>query len=116
MKYTIKGKEYTEFDINLRCAEIEGFEFSSDNVEVMAFDHLQSLITGCDEFEVYVPCTDWHDAGHIVDKCFDELNDIWLKKDGKTYISLWKSLVEIHNCTKLVAACICYIEINEAAL
>ena len=120
MTYTINGKEYTEFDINLRCAEIEDFEFSSDNVEVMAVDHLQSLITGCDEFEVYVPCTDWHDAGHIVDKCFDELMSIKDERGCGTWTHWdhvkWQRLMNEHNCTKLVAACICYIEINEAAL
>jgi hypothetical protein len=119
MKYTINGKEYTEFDINKRCAEIEGIKFSSDNVEVMAFDHLQSLITGCDEFEVYVPCTDWHDAGHIVDKCWDELMKLTETFDDGIADGLctrWEMLMENHNCTKLVAACICYIEINETAL
>jgi hypothetical protein len=118
MTYTINGKEYTEFDINLRCAEIEGFEFSSDNVEVMAFDHLQSLITGCDEFEVYVPCTDWHDAGHIVDKCWDDLMKLTETFDDGIafYCTRWEYLMDYDKCTKLVAACICYIEINEAAL
>jgi hypothetical protein len=121
MTYTINGKEYTEFDINLRCAEIEGFKFSSDNVEVMAFDHLQSLITGCDEFEVYVPFTDWHDAGHIVDKCWDELIEVVdcmgheITNDDIGWCK-WSYLMAQHNCTKLVAACICYIEINEAGL
>jgi hypothetical protein len=28
----------------------------------------------------------------------------------------WDFLIKKHTCTKLVAACICYIEINEAAL
>jgi hypothetical protein len=110
----INGKEYTEFDINLRCAEIEGLELISDDVEVMAFDYLESLIAGEDKFEVYVPCTDWHDAGHIVDKCFDELTGFVFIEDD--YIVRWNLLMNRHNCTKLVAACICYIEINEAAL
>ena len=107
MKYTINGKEYTEFDINLRCAEIEGLELISDDVEVMAFDYLESLIAGEDKFEVYVPCTDWNDAGHIVDKCWDEL----IFADYRRNVT-WEMLMEKHNCTKLVAACICYIEIN----
>jgi hypothetical protein len=110
MTYTINGKEYTEFDINLRCAEIEGLELISDDVEVMAFDYLESLIAGEDKFEVYVPCTDWNDAGHIVDKCWDEL----IFADYRRNVT-WEMLMEKHNCTKLVAACICYIEINEAA-
>jgi hypothetical protein len=113
MKYTINGKEYTEFDINLRCAEIEGLELISDDVEVMAFDYLESLIAGEDKFEVYVPCTDWNDAGHIVDKCWDELMVVNLTDD---YYARWECIMSKHNCTKLVAACICYIEINEAAL
>jgi hypothetical protein len=115
MKYTINGKEYTEFDINLRCAEIEGLELISDDVEVMAFDYLESLIAGEDKFEVYEPCTDWNDAGHIVDKCFNELNESILRNGGRRK-SHWQDTMKTHNCTKLVAACIFYIEINEAAL
>jgi hypothetical protein len=111
MTYTINGKEYTEFDINLRCAEIESLELISDDVEVMAFDYLESLIAGEDKFEVYEPCADWSDAGHIIDKCWDEL--IFVDCRGNL---TWEMLMEKHNCTKLVAACICYIELDEAAL
>jgi hypothetical protein len=114
MTYTINGKEYTEFDINLRCAEIEGLELISDDVEVMAFDYLESLIAGEDKFEVYEPCTDWNDAGHIVDKCFDELMEVlYVSRETNRQ---WDFLIKKHNCTKLVAACICYIEINESTL
>jgi hypothetical protein len=114
MKYTINRKKYTEFDINLRCAEIEGLELISDDVEVMAFDYLESLIAGEDKFEVYEPCTYWNDAGHIIDKCWDELNQF---VSGKQRMETkWIFTMQKHNCTKLVAACICYIEINESKL
>jgi hypothetical protein len=119
MKYTINGKEYTEFDINLRCAEIEGLELISDDVEVMALDYLESLIAGEDKFDVYVPCTDWNDAGHIVDKCWDELMKLTETYDDGVADGLctrWEYLMDYDKCTKLVAACICYIEINESAL
>jgi hypothetical protein len=122
MTYTINGKEYTEFDINLRCAEIEGLELISDDVEVMAFDYLESLIAGEDKFEVYVPCTDWNDAGHIVDKCFDELTlDVGYDGEEPQHYSevfgiKWNYIMKQHNCTKLVAACICYIDCNEGKL
>jgi hypothetical protein len=119
MTYTINGNEYTELGINKRCAEIEGIKFMSDDVEIMVIDHLQSLISGDDEFEVYDPCTDWTDASHIIDKCWDELMKLTETFDDGTADGLctrWEYLMNYDNCTKLVAACICYIEINEAAL
>jgi hypothetical protein len=115
MTYTINGKEYTELGINKRCAEIECIKFMSDDVEIMVIDHLQSLISGQDEFEVYDPCTDWTDASHIIDKCWDELMELVYSKNEKL-TTRWNHIQHAFNCTKLVAACICYIEINEAAL
>jgi hypothetical protein len=101
MKYTINGKEYTEWRINTAIAE-KIYGYPSDK------DIKRLVIERRIDF-----CNNWKDAGVVIEKCWDELNDIWLEKDGKTYISLWKYLVQKHNCTKLVAACICFIEINE---
>jgi hypothetical protein len=85
MTYTINGKEWTEFDINERCAELMAHE-------------------------VVNYCRSAHYAWTIIDKCWDELMQV-------LYVSRltnrqWDFLIKKHNCTKLVAACICYIEIN----
>jgi hypothetical protein len=108
--YTINGKEYTEFDINKRCADLLGAPISFSRLPSKIFK--LSVNTGGFTDEVNY-CKNPVDTWPIIEKCWDELNDIWLEKDGKTYISLWKHLVKKHNCTKLVAACICFIEINE---
>ena len=88
MTYTINGKEWTEFDINERCAELMAHE-------------------------VVNYCRSAHYAWTIIDKCWDELMVVHLTDD---YYARWECIMSKHNCTKLVAACICYIEINEAAL
>jgi hypothetical protein len=115
--YTINGKEYTEFDINRRCAELLAWESEPNvkSVELGGEGHNCFWVehVGFSAFLVQAYCNNITDAWPIIEKCWDELNDIWLEKDGKTYISLWKYLVQKHNCTKLVAACICFIEINE---
>jgi hypothetical protein len=92
MTYTINGKQYTESDINERCAEIM---------------KVTVLIVRRD----YKPCNNPSDTDAIIDKCLDELT-------GFTYIDnnfivRWNLLMNRHNCTKLIAACICLIELNE---
>ena len=112
-EYTINGKQYTKLDINKRCAELEDTEGEciDDGVEIMVKDRLQSMIDGKDTFRVYDPCSDWSDAGHLIDKCFDELAGFVFIEDN--YIVRWNLLMNRHNCTKLVAACICFIEMHE---
>jgi hypothetical protein len=107
----INGKEYTEFDINLRCAVLMGIEYELNDIYVMTIDEVASIETGTDEFMEYCPCHSPADADSIIDKCWDEL----IFADYRRNVT-WEMLMEKHNCTKLVAACICYIEINEAAL
>jgi hypothetical protein len=128
MTYTINGKEYTEFDINLRCAELLGLIVQTE---------YQKLIGFTEEFHKIYPNTIWcakiDDRGDqvepwqqmiftrcpentwpIIDKCFDELMEVlYVSRETNRQ---WDFLIKKHNCTKLVAACICYIEINEAAL
>jgi hypothetical protein len=114
MKCTINGKEYTEFDINLRCAELKEFKLCEGQHYKSALAH---RVDGF--LEVYDPCNNWNDAGAIIDKCWDELmdytNDKGLKpiSDEDIFWTRWESLINRHKCTKLVAACICYIELNE---
>jgi hypothetical protein len=109
MKYTIDGKEYTEFDINLRCAELLGIK-----VEYPMFNEVpyhRWFDSNGINLKVLDLCNNPSDTDAIIDKCWDEL----IFADYRRNVT-WEMLMEKHNCTKLVAACICYIEINEAAL
>jgi hypothetical protein len=93
MTYTINGKEYTEFDINKRCAELMAHE-------------------------VVNYCRSAHYAWTIINKCWDELIEVVdcmgheITNDDIGWCK-WSYLMAQHNCTKLIAACICYIELNE---
>jgi hypothetical protein len=114
MTYTINGKEYTEFDINLRCAELLGFEIKQTsmvdegNIFVIDMsDHLGELYRRVPQY-----CSNPADTDAIIDKCFNELNESILRNGGRRK-SHWQDTMKTHKCTKLVAACICYIEMQE---
>jgi hypothetical protein len=132
MTYTINGKPYTEFDINKRCAELMGFEvldekaLASKQHESFRQDTLNNCwivpVTQAASYKKsarYSPCTWIADTWPIIEKCWDELfdytNDAGLKPISYEDIfwTKWESLKNKHNCTKLVAACICLIELNE---
>tara|TARA_R110000851_G_scaffold26078_1_gene74309 strand:- start:1898 stop:2233 length:336 start_codon:yes stop_codon:yes gene_type:complete len=105
MTYTINGKPHTEFDINKRCAELMGVA-----VLIGKWKTVDYLMLECG-FSDYNPCNDPSDTDAIIDKCWDELmctvtdwNDVNIPK--------WECLIEKHNCTKLIAACICLIEME----
>jgi hypothetical protein len=104
MTYTIKGKQYTELDINKRCAEILGLK-----VELTFSDWMKKEWCG-DGQRLKSYCTNWGDAGPIIDKCWDELMAIYHEL---YYLTKWERIISIHDCTKLTAACICLIELNE---
>ena len=112
MTYTIKGVEHTEFDINKRCAELMGFDFRVQNGKVLPDNPAQVISRLSD---VYEPCREIQDTDAIIDKCFDELNESILRNGGRRK-SHWQDTMHKHNCTKLIAACICYIEIKEDKL
>jgi hypothetical protein len=122
MTYTINGKEWTKADINKRCAELMGIEYELNDIYVMVSDTVTSIETGVDEFMEYCPCYSPSDTDAIIDKCWDELmQDVGFDgEDDPDYDyrfgTRWQYIIEEHKCSKLVAACICYIEINEAAL
>jgi hypothetical protein len=106
MTYTINGKEWTEFDINKRCADIMNLIYriyGDGTVHKGIFD------LSADKY--FCPCNSPSDTDAIIDKCWDEL----IFADYRRNVT-WEMLMEKHECTKLVAACICYIEINEPAL
>ena len=110
MTYTINGKEWTKSNINERCAELEG-----KNLPEYQPARNSGYNIGNEEFYIgYNPCQNPSDTNAIIDKCWDELNQF---VSGKQRMETkWIFTMQKHNCTKLVAACICYIEINEAAL
>jgi hypothetical protein len=111
MTYTINGKQYTEFDINKRCAEIfygdryiDFHDFAYDGHSVIYLEYGMELRTE------YKPFSKISEAWPIIEKCWDELMAV---KYEYCVLSRWQYLRHEHNCTKLVAACICLIELNE---
>ena len=110
MTYTINGKEWTEFDINKRCAELLGLEVSKE--QWMHYgDRDENLVLIGKVRDSYAvnytrnPADTWH----IIEKCWDEL--MCSMYDGHIH---WVDLTQEHQCTKLTAACICLIEENKA--
>jgi hypothetical protein len=107
MTYTINGKEWTEDEINNAITEIRIAKLDMDSgynrfmAEAM---RLQPLCYTRNPLET--------DA--IIDMCWDELIKVlYVSRETNRQ---WDFLIKKHKCTKLVAACICYIEINETAL
>jgi hypothetical protein len=109
MTYTISGKQYTESDIHKRCAELMGIEYELSDIYVMVSDTVASIETGVDEFMEYCPCYSPSDTDAIIDKCWDELTSVACIS---THNIEWHQMMLKHKCTKLVAACICLIELN----
>jgi hypothetical protein len=103
MTYTINGKQYTESDINKRCAELMG-------VHVEVKGTINDMYLDKDQDEEYSPCINPSDTDAIIDKCLGELLAIYHEL---YYHTNWERIIKTHNCTKLVAACICLIELNE---
>jgi hypothetical protein len=127
MKYTINGKEYQEFDINKRCADLMGFEVL-DEFTLAATQHKSYrkatlnncwIATGNNSASVssakYNPYNNPSDTDAIIDKVWDELIEpIFITKDGfEWYQARWNLIMERHNCSKLIAACIWLIELND---
>jgi hypothetical protein len=106
VKYTINGKEYTEFDINVRCGELMGYVIEDPLFNGQPY--VRFLSNGKIHLSVYEPTTNPLHTWSIIEKCWSAL--FYPKKHNLTF---WGHLIKQHNCTKLVAACICFIEINE---
>jgi hypothetical protein len=115
MTYTINSKQYTESDINERCARIDPYVFkvhgpypsiseSAVHIEGRHGKYGNLYEVGFD------PCNNPADTDAIIDKCWDELMTV---KYEYCVLSRWQYLRHEHKCTKLVAACICLIELNE---
>ena len=124
MTYTINGKEYLEFDINKRCAEIL---YPKHNVQMSGFgDSLNysknrrgvyiELPDGSGSVtDLFTPCMNPSDTWPIIEKCWDRLMTI-VDDSGRIsydkFYTRWEFLMDKHNCTKLVAPCICFIEVS----
>ena len=113
MKYTINNKEYTEFDINKSCAELR-YKNTNCAVEtkggIVFIDN--SMVCKLRE---YNPCNNPQDTDAIIDKVFNCLLEsvTCYHKDTAEWEEIrWNYIIQKHNCTKLVAACICFIEMN----
>jgi hypothetical protein len=121
MKYTINGKEYTEFDINKRCGELMNLSLEYPLFNDEPYHRFSS--NGKIHLGVYEPTTNPLHTWPIIEKCWAELNE-WYTTKGETLMdedsifdlfgTRWEYLMYMRNCTKLVAACICFIEISEA--
>jgi hypothetical protein len=110
MTYTINGKQYTELDINLRCAELMDLKDVHENNGRVFFTSLE-----LQSKRAFEPCSDPTDTDAIIDKCWYELFKLVFFKNVQGFEcceSRWNCIMKIHNCTKLIAACICYIELN----
>ena len=139
MTYTINGKEYSELGINQRCAELikpkhSGYKYVKvlenytpwrDILEIgitsdcCVIKYLTISKPNMDMWSMYDACNSPTHTWPIINKCWDELNKVNVSYDstGRMITSTkWNSIMIGHNCSKLIAACICYIEINEAAL
>jgi hypothetical protein len=121
MTYTINGKEYTELDIKKKCAELHlpcDYEINENDksIDLIVVQTWLGAHGQPDERTVkygsFDPCTNWNDAGPIIEKCWDELNESTLRNGGRRK-SRWQDTMQQHNCTKLIAACICLIESKE---
>mgnify|MGYP003636227413 CR=1 FL=1 len=111
MTYTINGKEWGIYGINKRCAEILAWD-SEHNVKSVEFEANCFWVehVGFSAFPVQNYCNNPSDTDAIIDKCWDELMVVHITDD---YYARWECITNEHNCTKLVAACICLIELNE---
>jgi hypothetical protein len=117
--YTINGKPYTEFDINKRCAELLGIKVSKEQYMHFGDRDENVVITGSGGPELSSAvdyCNNPSDTDAIIDKCWDELLKSMFLKNVHGFEfreAKWNCIMIKHNCTKLIAACICYIELNE---
>jgi hypothetical protein len=112
MTYTINGKEWTKDEINLAIAEVNilSLDMSESMDRVVASQMRRNPPNYCQN-----PA----DTDAIIDKCWNELMSTKDARGCGTWTHWdtikWQRIMFKHNCTKLIAACICYIEINESA-
>lgn len=113
MKYTINGKEYSEFDIKKRCAEIvfdQDWWWKGEDVFIKIEGF--ALVEGVR----YDPCNNPADTWPIIESINDGLFGL-VDEDGEDYLychyTRWEHVEEKYKCSKLIAACICLIKWSE---
>jgi hypothetical protein len=114
MTYTINGKQYTKSDINKRCADLMGIKVEYPMFNEVPY-HRWFDSKGAN-LKVLDLCNNPTDTWPIINKCWDELmtiNSVVFEKGVYSSETEWNQLMEKHNCSKLVAACICLIEMKE---
>lgn len=94
--YTINGKEYSEFDINKRCAEILAWE-SEPNVKSVKYGGVGHECfwvesVGFHAFPIEAYCTNPSDTWSIIEKCWDELSEP-IRYDFE-FITTWKHIIK----------------------
>lgn len=118
MKYTINGKEYSEFDINLFIAEsgIIPVAINEDQDSALKAKSSSVLINDIINTYEYNPCNNPVDAWPIIESINDVLFGL-VGEDGEDYLychyTRWEHVEEKYKCSKLIAACICFIELND---
>ena len=118
--YEINGKEYSEFDINKRCAELLGHKVCVSEVcgqgsSKHTYASVKDLELGSYTLPNY--CNSPQDTNAIIDRVLDELLEpiFCTDKNGcEWYQSRWDLIMSRYGCLKLKAACIWFIEVNEA--
>jgi hypothetical protein len=109
--FKISSKEYSRFDINKYIAESGFIPVAINKHQDPAFKQKSSSVLVNDIINTYEynPCQNPSDTWPIIEKCWDELTNVACLSTGNLE---WHQLVLKHNCTKLEAVCICFIECN----
>jgi hypothetical protein len=113
--HIIHGVTYTINDINVRCAQLMGYKVIQQS---MVGDGRISVIDASDlDGESYrrLPqyCTDPNCMSVIVDYCFSNLLTI---EHDQYFLTKWEWIMSTRDCSKLMAACICFIESHKQEL
>ena len=107
--FTIKGKKFTKFDINVKCAELLGSKSARVHINGAHMPSLRDCVMT--DFGVKDYCNKITDTEVIIDKCWSMLMCTWSEFDSGDV--MWDTIMRNHDCSKLVAACILFIEENE---
>lgn len=101
-------EQLSEFEINKRVAEIARLNIRHIYANhTMLVESIEKNDAGIGISKYFDPCNDPSDTWPIIEHCWDELNRF--VPNGITMVSSWRYLMGKHNCTKLVAACICFL-------
>ena len=112
MTYTINGKQYTRIEIDKLCAKLMGIQIEE---EIYLDLNACWTVPINDGTRVnYMPTLEANHVWAIIEKCWDELTKV--HATSLCSYTTWEDIMHKNECTKLIAACICFIEINEGKL